>query len=245
MQANWYWMAPKLSAQRYCVFALTYGRTLSNPPPFNEPGGTMRMEDSAPQLAALVDQVLAATGAKKVDIVGHSEGSLMPDYYVKFMPASRYSSGPLAGLSKVDHYVGMTPLWDGTNVAETATLSEAAALTGVPQAITSGLADNGCGSCPEFIHGSDFLARMSSGGGPRVPGVTYTMIMAKYDELVVPYTSGHMDGANNLVLQDQCPADPSEHLALATNPNALIDVLNALDPAHPRPVDCTTLTNFG
>jgi triacylglycerol esterase/lipase EstA (alpha/beta hydrolase family) len=41
------------------------------------------MEESAKQLAAFVDTVREATGADKVDIVGHSEGSLMPDYYVK------------------------------------------------------------------------------------------------------------------------------------------------------------------
>ncbi len=38
------------------------------------------MERSAPQLAAFVDKVLAATGASKVDLVGHSEGTVMPRY---------------------------------------------------------------------------------------------------------------------------------------------------------------------
>ena len=77
------------------------------------------------------------------------------------------------------------------------------------------------------------MTKMNEGAtGPRVPGVTYTMIMTMFDELVVPYTSGYMDGANNIVMQDQCPADPSEHVAMAVNPNVLRDILNALDPAH-------------
>ena len=246
MEANWYWMAPRIAAQGYCVFALTYGLTTSNPPPFNDFGGTVRMEDSALQLSAFVDRVLAATGAQKVDIVGHSEGSLMPDYYLKYVPDARYPAGsPLAGELKVDRYVGMTPLWKGTNLAEAGTLGEAGAPTGIPQAIESGMGRYGCASCPEFIQGSDFIAKMNADGGPKVPGVTYTMVMTTHDELVQPYTSGIMDGATNIVLQDQCPADPSEHLALAANPNALRDVLNALDPVNSHlTVDCTTLVQY-
>lgn len=243
MQENWYWMAPRIADQGYCVFALTYGRKTDNPEPFDERGGVARIEDSAEQLAAFVDRVLTATGAAKVDIVGHSEGSLMPNYYVKFLPQSRYADGPLAGESKVDRYVGLTPLWDGTDVAMAGTLSDAGEPTGAPDWIKDGIA-YGCVSCPEFIAGSDFIEKMNSGGGPRVPGVTYTMIMTTHDELVVPYTSGEMDGATNIVMQDQCPADPSEHLALAFNPNTLIDVLNALDPAHARTADCTTLLDY-
>ena len=53
-----------------------------------------------------------------------------------------------------------------------------------------------------------------------------------------------MEGATNVLLQDQCAADPSDHLALAFNPNALLDTLNALDPAHAQPVDCTTLLRY-
>jgi pimeloyl-ACP methyl ester carboxylesterase len=245
MQANWYWMSPKIAAQGYCVFALTYGTTDSNPPPFNDFGGTVRMEESSLQLSAFVDRVLAATGAAKVDIVGHSEGSLMPDYYLKFVPASHYTDGALAGQPKVDRYVGMTPLWNGTNLAEAGTLSDAGEPTGVPDMVKGWIEDYGCASCTEFIQGSDFITKMNSAGGPKVPGVTYTMIMTTHDELVQPYDSGRMAGATNIVMQDQCPADPSEHVALATNPNTLLDVLNALDPAHPRgPIDCTTLLNF-
>jgi len=238
-QANWYWMAPRIAAQGYCVYALTYGREPGNPPPFNYNGGLKPMEDSVLELSAFIDRVLAATGAQKVDIVGHSEGSLMPDYYLRFVPDARYADGPLQGELKVQRYVGITPLWDGTDPGGlvTASQSDPTPITGY---FMEGMKQF-CASCPEFMHGSDFLAKMHGTGGPRVDGVTYTMLMTTHDELVQPYTSGHMDGALNIVLQDQCAADPSEHLALAFNPNVLIDVLNALDPVHSHlTADCTT-----
>ena len=43
------------------------------------------MEGSAAQLQRFVDRVLAATGARKVSLVGHSQGGMMPRYYLKFL----------------------------------------------------------------------------------------------------------------------------------------------------------------
>ena len=43
------------------------------------------MQDSAKELAAFVAKVRGSTGAAKVDLIGHSQGTLMPNYYVKFM----------------------------------------------------------------------------------------------------------------------------------------------------------------
>lgn len=232
MAQNWGYVSPALKADGYCVFALTYGRERSNPYPFDQPGGQVRMEESARELAAFVDRVLAATGARQVDIVGHSEGSLMPNYYVKFMPESRTKKR-----SKVDDYVGLTPLWDGTDVAALGTLRE---LSGADYSAGEAAAGEACASCPQFIKGSDFIRRMNEGGTPRVDGVTYTMIMTRYDELVIPYTSGEMEGATNIVVQDQCPADPSDHMAVAFNPLVLQDIRNALDPLRAEPVSCLT-----
>lgn len=42
------------------------------------------MEQSSQELGAFVDQVLAATGKSKVDLVGHSEGTVMPRYWMEF-----------------------------------------------------------------------------------------------------------------------------------------------------------------
>ena len=236
MAQNWGYIAPALAGDGYCVFALTYGRKLDNPPPFDQPGGLVYMEESALELKAFIERVLAATGAARVDIVGHSEGSLMPNYYVKFLDSG-------ADVPTVDDYVGLTPLWDGTNVALAGDMSD----YGRPYGFTDRVYEyfeEGCESCTSFIKGSEFLQKMNEGPtGPRVEGVTYTMVMTRYDELVVPYDSGYMEGATNYVLQEQCEADPSEHMAVAFNPLTLAIIRNALDPAAGEAVDCTAYPN--
>jgi triacylglycerol lipase len=224
---NWSFVAPQLAARGYCVFALDYGRNALVPPPLLGVGGLRPMEESAQELSRFVDRVLAATGAAKVDIVGHSEGSLMPDYYVRFLDGARH----------VGRYVGMTPLWQGTNTAALAFLNRTGESFGLDPLLVASL-DQLCASCREFLHGSAFLAHMNAGGGPRVPGIDYTMILTRHDELVVPYTSGLLPGATNVVLQDRCPADLAEHLAVAYDPVTFQYIANALDPAHAQPVRC-------
>jgi triacylglycerol lipase len=230
MGESWQYLSPLLAANGYCVFALTYGvdpRLLV--PPFDRTGGVVPMERSAQELSTFVDRVLTATGASKVDIVGHSEGSLMPDWYVRF----------LGGAAKVEHYVGITPLWHGTNLLGLATLTHAVPPLGL-SVVLGAVVGVVCGSCPEFITGSAFLQRLNADGGPAAPGVTYTNLMTRYDQAVVPYTSGVLDapGVTNILVQDQCPNDAPEHGAMAHNPVVARDVLNALDPAHARPVSC-------
>ena len=81
-------------------------------------------------------------------------------------------------------------------------------------------------------------------GDVAVPGVTYTNIVTRYDELVRPYTSGIEDQMTNIVVQDRCPLDFTEHFEIAADRNASVLVLNALDPAHPRPLACVPVLPF-
>lgn len=231
--ANWQTMSPLLVNEGYCVFSLTYGRNPLAPPGLDNIGGLRKIEDSAAELGRFIRRVLDATDAKKVDIVGHSEGSLMPNYYVKFLGGKRY----------VDHYVGMTPIWDGTTLVAVDRVEKLAGqlrLGGLESALFKPV----CESCRQFLRGSDFLKKMNSDGGPAVDGVTYTMIMTKYDELVIPYTSGVLDGddVTNIVLQDGCPTDFAEHAAVAADPVTGQHILNALDPKHAKPVKCHVVT---
>jgi triacylglycerol esterase/lipase EstA (alpha/beta hydrolase family) len=234
MQDNWNTISPLLANSGYCVFALTYG-SQSGDPYF---GGLVAMEQSAGELGAFVARVLAATGAARVDLVGHSEGTVMPRYWMEF----------LGGARLVDRYVMLTPIWHGTQFYGAATLQQLGAQL-VPgfTLLEAQLFAHTCGSCPEFLTGSPFLAHLDS-GGTALPGVTYTDIMTRYDELVIPYTSGNLVAPNvtNIVLQDQCPVDYSDHLTVAFDPTAAQDMLNALDPAHASRVPCVpVIAGFG
>ncbi len=227
MYANWNYHAPRLRAAGYCVFALTYGvdsRTTDWP---YSPGGVVRMEESSHELAAFVDRVLAATGASQVDIVGHSEGTVMPRWYLE----------RLGGAAKVRHFVALTPLWRGTNLAGAAFLRDSAAPFGLSDPIVNAVGSF-CASCPEFLRGSPYLNDLNA-DGEAVPGIEHTNIVTRYDELVVPYTSGLMrDGGTNLVLQNVCPLDLDDHAAMAFDPVVTQLILNALDPPHAAPVRC-------
>jgi triacylglycerol esterase/lipase EstA (alpha/beta hydrolase family) len=228
MAENWAAFSPLLADNGYCVYALTYGLD----PGEVYIGGLQAMETSSKQLATFVNRVLKSTGAAKIDLVGHSEGTVMPQYYLKF----------LGGAAKVNRYVAITPLYQGTNLDGTGAL-----ITALESYSPSGAAPfenlvaGLCGSCQEFLNGSTFLRHLYADGNYAVPGITYTTIMTRYDELVSPYTSGelHASNATNIVVQNQCPLDFSEHATMAFDPVVAQDVLNALDPGQRQAVPCT------
>ena len=219
---NWRTISPFLANRGFCVFSLTYGTKAEVSTPLYQPGGLAAMQDSAAQLKRLVNKVLRKTKAKKVDIVGHSEGSIMPSWYVRF----------LGGAKVVDDYVGMTTLWEGTNTGGLATLNQLAGIVGLDPAL-AGSIDQFCTSCRQFLQGSKFMAKLHAKGIVS-RRVTYTSIVTKNDELVVPYTSGLLpEGPNvtNVVLQDYCPLDQAEHLSVFADPVTAGFIYRALDPA--------------
>lgn len=223
---NWQTYSPLLANHGYCVFALTYGVPPNAPPVQDQLGGMTRMQDSAQQLKTFVARVLRATGARKVDLLGHSQGTLMPEYYVKF----------LGGAKHVKRYISLSPLWHGTTIADVQLLL--AKPFGVPEDEIPL-----CQACGQFATTSGFLRRLRA-GGLVVGDVEYTNIMTKYDQLVVPYTSGRARGMRNIVVQDHCRTDYSEHFEIAADPVAARIVLNTLDPAHRKPVPCMVVLPF-
>ncbi|MFJ6508246.1 esterase/lipase family protein [Streptomyces sp. NPDC091879] len=219
---NWLALAPYLTSRGYCVFSLDYGQ-LPGVPLFN---GLGPIDKSAAQLQVFVDKVLAATGAAKADLVGHSQGGMMPRYYLKF----------LGGAAKVNALVGIAPDNHGTTLSGLANLLPyfpgAADLL---SSATPGLADQ--------VAGSAFLTKLNA-GGDTVPGVHYTVIATKYDEVVTPYTSQFLSGSDvhNVLLQNLCGLDLSEHVAIGiVDRIAYHEVANALDPAHASATTCASV----
>lgn len=233
-QTNWGAYAPLLKNNGFCVFSFTYGALPGAPWPANQIGGTGPLATSAQQLKTTVERVLASTGATKVDLIGHSQGTLMPSYYVKV----------LGGADKVGKYVSLAPLWRGTG----GDLGRAASVfirgLNVPDPYFPIFESVG-----DMLPGSRFLEKIWVGGSPYVPGVEYTNISTRFDELVLPYTSGQVDGppgttVRNIVVQDTCGQDFSDHLAIAGSRRAAYFALNALDPQHPRAVPCYVVPPF-
>ncbi|WP_416520255.1 esterase/lipase family protein [Streptomyces achromogenes] len=218
---NWLGLAPYLTSRGYCVYSLDYGE-LPGVPLFH---GLGPIDKSAAQLSAFVDKVLTATGAAEADLVGHSQGGMMPRYYLKF----------LGGAAKVHALVGIAPDNHGTDLdGLTNLLPYFPGAEDLLDAATPGLADQ--------IVGSDFLTRLNA-GGDTVPGVRYTVIATKYDEVVTPWRTQYLSGAGvrNVLLQDLCPLDLSEHLAIGLFDRiAFHEVANALDPAHATATTCAS-----
>jgi triacylglycerol lipase len=208
---SWDEMALVLEHAGYCVFALDYGHR-----------ATQRIQHAARELRTFVRRVLKATGARRVSIVGHSQGGMMPRYYLKF----------LAGTKHVDDLIGLAPSNHGTTLIAAKPVGK--------------FAD--CPACSQQAAGSRFLRRLNA--GDQTPGqVSYTVIETSHDEVVMPYKSAFLPAAagrvTNVLLQDKCPADPAEHVTITYDPVAIQWVLNALGrngPADPgfRP-DCTGL----
>jgi triacylglycerol lipase len=215
MAKNWATMAPALKNQGYCVFALNYGAT-------NGVDATGPVADSARQLAPFVDAVLASTGAKKVNLVGHSQGGMMPRYYMGFLNGAR----------KVNQLIGIAPSNHGTRGLIVPSPDN------VPPATSVGGSD--CQACSDQQAGSPFLAELNS-IGDTVPGPAYTVISTTHDEVVTPYQSQFLAGSpqqvTNITIQDKCPADVIDHDQTPNDPVVQRLVSDALAQGSGRPAD--------
>ncbi|GAA4824047.1 esterase/lipase family protein [Tomitella cavernea] len=227
-QTNWGPYVPLLTNHGFSVFTLTYGAIPGSAWPVSAMGGMRRIEDSAAEFGAFVERVLDATGAPRVDVVGHSQGTLVPGYWAKH----------LGGADRIRRYVSLAPLWQGTRAF--AALRGTLATVGMRFGV-AGLDVAASLSIPQMITGSDFLTELWSGGTPYVAGIEYTNISTRHDEFVVPYTSGQVPGGpdmdvTNIVVQEGCPADHSDHLGICGSRRAATIVLNALDDIDQTPV---------
>ena len=221
MDDNWQAASPILVNHGYCVFAFNYGGSSATA----DFQGTGDIAASARQLAAFVTTVLAATGAAKVDIVGHSQGGMMPRYYIN----------NLGGAAAVDKLIALAPSNYGTTLDGLTALGRQLSIL-VP---INGLLSTQCVACVQQEVGSSFLTSLNA--KPTASAVQYTVIESMDDEVVTPYTNAFLPAASNvtnITVNRQCVLDASDHLEIASDPIAMADMLNALDPAQPVKVPC-------
>ncbi|MFG3690713.1 lipase family alpha/beta hydrolase [Micromonospora sp. NPDC047740] len=171
------------------------------------------IRESARALSSYVDQVRAATGAAKVDLVTHSEGGLVSRWYVKF----------LGGADTVGRYVSLGTPQQGTYVANIVKFLGLGSCAGIV-------------ACQQMSVGSGLLADLN--GGDDTPGaVRWTTIRTWQDELVIPVDNATLaDGATNVLIQSSCPLRVVGHLGLVLDGTAYSIVRQALAGAaiHPN-----------
>ncbi|MEV6286015.1 alpha/beta fold hydrolase [Kribbella sp. NPDC051770] len=219
---NYSFLGPYLAAKGYCAFTLTYGQAT----PAIPVGGTVSIVQSSAQIEAFVDRVRGATGAAKVDIVGHSEGGFQSLYGPKVRGYS----------AKVGKVVALAPPTHGTTFAGLVSVGD---YLGLRPLVDRVLRDFGCPACDEIIVGGSEVAKLTAGPIAQ-PGVKYTVIASRLDALVTPHETSFIrePGVRNQFVQDTCPLDPVGHVGLAFDPTVAQLVANALDPARARPVLC-------
>nr|WP_067713324.1 alpha/beta fold hydrolase [Nocardia yamanashiensis] len=217
--SDWAALSPQLKDAGFCVFALNYGGKAGK-----TSYGTEDIWASSAQVGEFVDQVLAATGAAQVDIVGFSQGASVTRYWIN----------KLGGAPKVGQWVGVaSPSYGGVMYGLVPVAYAAPFIFTVVEIATSTAAIQQAADSPYI--------KALNAGGDTVPGVRYTTLGSRVDEMIQPFDNIALKGAGatNLVLQNLCPDDLTGHFHMVYDPFVLRTVVNTLDPEHAVAPVCT------
>jgi hypothetical protein len=172
-------------------------------------------------------RTMYARAGRKIAIIGHSQGGMLPRWAFRFWPDTR---------AMVDDDIGFAASNHGTTSAQFACM-------------------NSCS--PADWQQSDkaqFIAALNS-YQETFPGISYTEVYTHTDEIVQPNSndngssSVHGGGGDieNVAIQDVCPLDLSDHLAVGTQDNTAyalaIDALSHPGPAVPSNVPLSVCTD--
>ncbi|KAJ5676139.1 hypothetical protein N7462_009036 [Penicillium macrosclerotiorum] len=216
-----YW----LQNQGYCTYSLTYGAYDG----FPFVGGLKPINESAPEIAAYIKEVVEKTGKSKVDLVGHSEGAFQSLYVPKFEGVSHL----------IDKIASIAPPTHATSFAGLYNLAYLLGNT-TREVVSDVLHAVGCGACDDLGPGGAAIERLNDGTPIVQSGNTVTIIASKYDELVTPPTTSFIDedGVTNRWIQSTCPLDPVGHIGEAYDLNVWNLVKNVLDSTPDRKFVC-------
>ncbi|WP_410674901.1 esterase/lipase family protein [Amycolatopsis sp. cmx-4-68] len=209
-----------LAARGYCTFSLTYGAY----PQFPFVGGLAPVAESSLEIKDFVEKVRAATGAAKVDVVGHSEGGLQAIYLAKMQGIQR----------ELGQVVAIAPPTHGANASGLLTLAYTLLGKSTWDTIVQTI---GLPVFADELDGGAAIVALNTGPVAQ-PGIGYTIITSRHDELVTPTETSFIrePGVRNQYVQDFCPFDPVGHIGEAYDLNVWHLVRTALDPANATPI---------
>ncbi|WP_370247185.1 esterase/lipase family protein [Nocardioides sp.] len=153
-------------------------------------------------------RVTAALAGRRISVIGHSQGGALPVWAVKYWPAAA---------AVVDDVVSLAGPFGGTQLGNELCLL------------------NRCSPLAwQLRQGSRTVAALRR--APLPARVSVTSLAGPYDEIVRPQPqASELPGAVNIVLNQVCPADPSEHGLILGDPVGWALTLDAL--THPGPGD--------
>ena len=165
--------------------------------------------DVAAEYVVVAIRKAAHRAGHPISVIGHSQGGALPVWALKFWPRLD---------RQVRDVISLAGPFGGTQLAnELCTGSRCAPLAW------------------ELRQGANHVAALRN--APLAGGVDVTSISSQYDEIVRPQPqASQLDGATNILLQDVCAADPSEHGVILGDPVAYALALDALThrgPARP------------
>lgn len=165
--------------------------------------------EAAPYVAAGIRKASRLAGGR-IAVVGHSQGGALPVWAVEFWPAVA---------ARVTDVVSLAGPFGGTALAdELCTPGRCAPLAW------------------QLRPGAETVAALRA--APLPDRVAVTSISSRYDEIVRPQpAASQLDGATNVLLQDVCAADPSEHGVILGSPVAYALVLDAITHRGAADVD--------
>ncbi len=169
--------------------------------------GTGDLSIQADHVGQVADQVLRATGAASVDVIGYSAGGVVARLWVR----------------------------DGGAAVARRVLTIGSPQHGTTQAALGAELAGGCpAACEQLIPGSDVLRRLNA-GDETPTGPEWITVRSDADRVVTPVDSAALQGALNLEVQDFCPAATTSHGALPADPVTLAALDSTLGPAPPEP----------
>jgi pimeloyl-ACP methyl ester carboxylesterase len=170
-------------------------------------------------------RTLYARAGRRISIMGHSQGGMIPRWAFRFWPDTR---------TMVDDDIGFAPSNHGTASAQLTCQPDCA------PAIWQQRDDS------EFIKALNSFQETFA-------GISYTEIYTHTDVVVTPNSNDQGSSSlhtgdgqiRNVAIQDVCPTDVSDHLLIGTQSNTAyalaIDALTHPGPADPSRIDTTSV----